>query len=195
MGRRDHNSRNEQPTWGIHLVAGLGSRTPPSDKMNIIFANCQRTKKINLRLLKQIVNALLANLEIGEAELEINLLAVPEMTQLNETFLRHAGSTDVITFDYVAPEKRKAESGKRGHLHGEIFVCVDEAVLQARKFGTSWQSETVRYVVHGVLHLLGHDDLRAAARRGMKREEDRLVRELSQRFSLAQLARHPRIVV
>jgi rRNA maturation RNase YbeY len=80
-------------------------------------------------------------------------------------------------------------------LHGEIFVCVDEALLQARKFGTSWQSETVRYVVHGVLHLLGHDDLRAAARRGMKREEDRLVREISRRFSLAQLARHPRIVV
>ncbi len=188
MGRRGHNSRSEQPTWGIHLVAGLGSQTPPSDKMNITFANCQRTKKINLRLLKQIVNALLANLEMGEAELEINLLATPEMTQLNETFLRHAGSTDVITFDYAAPEKRR-------HLHGEIFVCVDEAVLQARKFGTSWQSETVRYVVHGVLHLLGHDDLRAAARRGMKREEDRLVRELSRRFSLAQLARHPRIVV
>ena len=60
-------------------------------------------------------------------------------------------------------------------LHGEIFVCVDEAVLQARKFGTSWQSEIVRYIVHGVLHLLGFDDSSAGARRKMKREENRLV--------------------
>ena len=73
------------------------------------------------------------------------------------------------------------------------FICVDEAVFQARKFGTSWQSETVRYVVHGVLHLLGHDDLRAAARCKMKREENRLLRELSRRFSLAQLANNLKI--
>ena len=50
----------------------------------------------------------------------------------------------------------------RATLHGEIFICVDEAVLQARKFRTSWQSEIVRYLVHGVLHLLGHDDSRPA---------------------------------
>jgi rRNA maturation RNase YbeY len=73
-------------------------------------------------------------------------------------------------------------------IHGELFVCVDEAVLQARQFGTSWQAEVVRYVVHGVLHLLGHDDLRPAARRTMKREENRLVRGLAKRFSLAQLS-------
>ena len=50
----------------------------------------------------------------------------------------------------------------RRPLHGEIFICVDEAVWQARKFRTSWQSEIVRYLVHGVLHLLGHDDSRPA---------------------------------
>ena len=137
------------------------------------------------------MNALLADLEIGKAGLEINLVTAPEITRLNEKFLHHGSSTDVITFDY----RDKDWSGKfLPALHGEIFVCVDEAVSQARRFGTSWQSETVRYVVHGVLHLLGHDDLHAAARRKMKHEENRLVRELSRRFSLAQLARCTRIV-
>jgi len=42
-------------------------------------------------------------------------------------------------------------------------------------------------VVHGVLHLLGHDDLRPALRRKMKREEDRLVRKFAKKFSLAQI--------
>jgi probable rRNA maturation factor len=64
---------------------------------------------------------------------------------------------------------------------------VDEAVLQAKKFGTTWQSEIARYIVHGILHLLGHDDLHAAARRRMKREENRRLAGLSKKFSLAQI--------
>jgi rRNA maturation RNase YbeY len=70
---------------------------------------------------------------------------------------------------------------------------VDVAVLQARKFGTSWQSEVVRYLVHGVLHLTGFDDSSAGARRKMKREENRRLDELSRRFTLAQLSHPARI--
>ena len=164
--------------------------------MTVVFANCQRTKKINLRLLKQIVKALLADLEVEKAEIGICLAAEPEMTRLNETFLKHKGSTDVITFDYctegragspLPAAKFGARRSARPTLQGEIFVCVDEAVLQARKFGTSWQSEVIRYMVHGVLHLLGHDDLCAGARSKMKREENRLLRKLSRRFALSKL--------
>lgn len=164
--------------------------------MTVVFANRQRTKKIHLRLLKQMVKALLADLEIAKAELEINLITTPAITRLNGKFLRHAGSTDVITFDYtenVAPASRLHQSAcsRAGGatLHGEIFICVDEAVLQARRFRTSWQLEIIRYLVHGVLHLVGHDDSGNRERRKMKREESRLLRALSRRFSLAQLAR------
>ncbi len=59
--------------------------------MNVFIANRQRTRKINLRLLKQIAEALLADLKIEDAELGVHLVAAPEMTRLNETFLRHAG--------------------------------------------------------------------------------------------------------
>jgi rRNA maturation RNase YbeY len=163
--------------------------------MTVVFANRQRTEKINLRLLKRIVKALLVDLEIAKAELEINLVTASETTRLNEKFLQHKGSTDVIAFDYrdsVLPAscrqiKSEFPAGCRKHVHGEIFICMDEAVLQARKFGTSWQSEVVRYIVHGFLHLLGHDDLCAGAQRKMKREENRLLRKLSRRFALSKL--------
>ena len=123
--------------------------------MSVTIANRQRVQKINLRLLKQIANALLTELEIEKAEIGICLVAAPEMTRLNETFLRHDGSTDVITFDYrdkrvagILPANQigisRQDAGQ--HVHGEIFVCVDEAVLQARKFGTIWQSEVIRYI-------------------------------------------------
>ena len=64
---------------------------------------------------------------------------------------------------------------------------MDEAVLQARKFDTSWQSEIVRYIIHGVLHLVGFDDSSAGARRKMKREENRRLREITRCFPLSKL--------
>jgi probable rRNA maturation factor len=159
--------------------------------MSVVITNLQRAQKINLPLFRQIANALLAVLEVEKAETGICFVDAREMTRLNETFLRHAGSTDVITFDYSAPKSRTRAATPR--IHGEIFICVDEAVVQARKFGTSWQSEMVRYLVHGTLHLTGHDDRAPAARRKMKREEDRLLESLARRFSLAQLSRPARI--
>ena len=147
----------------------------------IAITNRQRTQKINLPLLKKIAAAALEELGMKESDLGIVLVGAREMTSINEKFLGHEGPTDVITFDYAAKSKRKNQ------LHGEIFVCVEVAEKQAAEFGTTWQSEIVRYVVHGILHLTGHDDLQAASRRKMKQEEERLVAELSRRFALSKL--------
>ena len=166
--------------------------------MNLVIANRQRTKRINTRLLKQIVADLATELELTEPELGIALVGAKEMARVNWDFLQHEGSTDVITFDHqenVAQASRlpplsankKRRRDARATLHGELFICVDDAVAQAKEYGTSWQSEAVRYVVHGVLHLLGYDDLKPALRREMKREENRLLSRLEKRFNFMQL--------
>ncbi len=129
---------------------------PPSS-LELSVANRQRTKKVNARLLKQIVGALLAELKIAEAELGIALVGTREMARVNWQFLQHEGSTDVITFDHRDEALRITHHASR--IHGELFVCMDDAVAQAKTFKTNWQSEVVRYVIHGVLHLLNHDDL------------------------------------
>jgi len=145
--------------------------------------NRHRTRGVQLRFLRRIVQALLQDVwPDGSLDLAVYLVAAPEVTRLNETFLRHKGSTDVITFDY-------AESAEPERLHGEIFICLDEAVCQARRFRTTWQSELVRYVVHGVLHLLGYDDRDSQARRRMKQAEDDLVRRLARQFAFGALSR------
>jgi probable rRNA maturation factor len=140
--------------------------------------NRQRGWPVDCPLLRKITRALLIDsLHIHSFELEISIVDALEMTRLNETFLRHQGSTDVLAFDYSEPAHQP-------NLFGEIFVCIDEAVLQAKRFRTAWQSELVRYVAHGLLHLIGYDDHSSANRRRMKRQENRLLRQLAERFNI-----------
>ena len=186
--------------------------------------NRQRVRRVNSPLLRRItLHVLEEQLRVSGFELAIHLVAVAEMAQVNETFLGHEGSTDVITFDHSDPGVRPSAGAAisefssfknpskpigppaflppgRPHsvrayenLNGEIFICLDDAAKQAREFRTTWQSELVRYVIHGLLHLCGHDDLKPAARRQMKREENRLVRVVAKRFDLSKLGtRNPK---
>ena len=163
--------------------------------LDLTLRNRQRTHPVDIRRLRRVCTALLAELlPVKNAELGVTLVAAPEMARLNGQFLQHKGSTDVITFDYSeAPDPRPQTTHPVSKLHGELFVCLDEAVLQARRFRTTWQSELVRYIIHGTLHLLGHNDHRAPDRRKLKREENRLLRLLGTRFPLSRLARKPRL--
>lgn len=163
--------------------------------LDLTLRNRQRVRPVEIRRLRRIYTTLLEELlQIKNAELGVTLVAAPEMTRINRQFLHHEGSTDVITFDYSEiPDPRPQTLNPGLKPHGELFVCLDEAVLQARRFRTTWQAELVRYIIHGTLHLLGHDDHLAPDRRKMKRAENRLLRVLGTRFPLSHLARKPRL--
>ncbi len=143
----------------------------------------QTTRGVNRPLLRRLAKVLVQELlGIQDYDLGVYLVGAEEITRLNEDFLRHRGATDVITFDYGEPSKPERSAA-------EIFICLDEAIVQARRFRATWQEEMVRYLVHGLLHLSGFDDQQVPAQRRMKREEDRLVKELGKRFRLSSLAR------
>src|SRR5688572_7802324 len=120
--------------------------------------NRQRECRLNTELLARIIRALLEEeLGLERYQLALHLVSAPKMAEINEYFLQHSGSTDVITFDYH--EGYSEELSKGAELTGEIYVSVTDAASQAREFSTTWQEEIVRYAVHGALHLRGHDDL------------------------------------
>jgi probable rRNA maturation factor len=155
----------------------------PSRSVNktLLLQNRQQTFRIDLRHLRRILRFLMLELlQADSFELAVNILGASEMTRLNETFHRHKGPTDVLAFDY-------RESPGKTPLCGEIFVCADEARIQATRFRTCWQSELVRYVVHGILHLSGFNDHRSSSRRKMKREESRLLKKLGERFGFEEV--------
>lgn len=152
----------------------------------LVVRNRQRTRRLNTKYLRTIIGEVLVReLRCEDFELGISIVGEERMTRINEGYLRHEGSTDVITFDYE-------DSGGSETLTGEIFVCLDEALIQAPRFSATWQEELVRYIVHGILHLSGFDDKTAVARRKMKREENRLMRRLTARFKLESIKAEPR---
>ena len=144
--------------------------------MELIINNRQRARRLDRKLLKQIAAFTLAESRVEAAELGIHFVSAKDMARVHEQFMNIAASTDVITFDHGSEPPAK--------IHGEIFISIEDAVAQARDFQTSWQSETARYIVHGILHLLSYDDLEPKARARMKREENRLLRKLESNFNL-----------
>lgn len=159
----------------------------------LLIKNRQRTVSLNTRLLRALATTLLhEEFKIQDFDLVLYIVRAAEMAQLNEKFLQHPGSTDVITFDY-SNSSRPPDLDSPPVLHGEIFICIDDARAQARQFRVSWQSELARYAIHGVLHLRGFDDTAPDLRREMKREENRLLRKMSRLFPLRKLAAAPKL--
>jgi probable rRNA maturation factor len=145
--------------------------------------NRQRALKLDRILLRRLLRGLLEEcLDRQDFELGVHFIAADEMARLNETFLGHHGSTDVITFNHQ-------ENAQGQKLCGEIFISVDDALIHARRFRVRWPLELTRYMVHGVLHLEGYNDTDSVSRRAMKRRENKLLKELSIRFNLAKLGK------
>lgn len=68
---------------------------------------------------------------------------------INKQFLNHDYYTDIITFDYV----------KDNVISGDLFISYDRIKDNAEKFNVLRETELLRVMIHGVLHLVGYDDL------------------------------------
>ena len=109
-----------------------------------------------------------ARLALGDqrCEVEISFVADGEMTRLNFDHMRERGPTDVLSFplhDWEVEGGRSRLAEEDGIsppgvlLLGDVVVDVDLAVSQAAAGGWSAIEEVVLLVIHGTLHLLGHD--------------------------------------
>lgn len=100
-------------------------------------------------------------------ELSIVLADHATIRELNRDWLGHDDETDVISF----PLDEAALADKR--VNGEIYVDLDTAAERAPEFGAMFEREAVRYVIHGLLHLMGYDDSTEEQRTTMRALEDR----------------------
>lgn len=99
-------------------------------------------------------------------EVRVRLVRDEAMAAAHKRYKGIDGPTDVLTFDLSDPG---------GVLDIDLLVCVDEAQRQSEELGHEVRSEVLLYIVHGVLHCMGHDDHDPGEARRMHEAEDALL--------------------
>lgn len=104
----------------------------------------------------------------GPGELSVTCLTPDEIRELNRRYLERDRPTDVLAFDM----------GDEGDLLGDIYLCPDVARESAEERAIEVREEILRLVIHGTLHVLGHDHPDGPEREGseMFRLQEALVR-------------------
>ena len=132
--------------------------------LSIEIANRQNLLTLDTRRLEQAAQAILRDAGITSAELSIALVDDAAIHQLNRQYLEHDNPTDVLSF---------VLEREQGHLDGEVIVSTETAVRSARQFGWAAEDELLLYVIHGTLHLVGHDDLELEQQTAIRAAERR----------------------
>ena len=97
----------------------------------------------------------------GLKEVEVSLVSDRVIARLHQRFMNIPGATDVITF-----------------AHGEIVVSATTAAREARARAEAVERETLRYLVHGLLHLNGHEDAKPEEAAAMWAAQEKILAAL-----------------
>ena len=108
---------------------------------------------------------------------ELNLLFIDEqdMTELNVQYMGGTGPTDVLAFPIDGVDAIEEGDGPPALL-GDVVVCPAVARVNAVRHGRSFEDELALLVVHGVLHVLGHDHAEPGETAVMQARERALLR-------------------
>jgi probable rRNA maturation factor len=143
--------------------------------INIQIDNSQKLLRINKRSVKEAVQAVLQSEDILCKEVSLYFVDEPTLCDMHANFFDDPSPTDCISFPIDGEEE-----GSNRHL-GEIFISTQAAIDYAAQHQTDPYEELMLYVVHGLLHLIGYDDIKPKDRASMRVAEKRLMHELLQK--------------
>lgn len=116
-------------------------------------------KRLTSKWLKEVAEA--EGKHLGE--IGVIFCSDPYLLDINRQYLGHDYYTDIITFDYC----------EGNLLSGDLFISVDTVRDNAVFYGTGFEEELHRVIVHGLLHLIGYDDHSDADTAAMRAAENR----------------------
>ncbi len=86
-----------------------------------------------------------------------------KILEVNRHYLQHDYYTDIITFDYTEKDR----------ISGDLFISLDTVQTNAQHYGTAYEEELHRTMIHGILHLCGINDKGPGERERMEAAENK----------------------
>ena len=175
------------------LSARRQQRRGPEGEVEVFGSDEQNAEAVDVgRWVALARDVLIAEGVRGEAELSLLFVDEDAIADLNHRFMDETGPTDVLAFpiDERAISSRWPDAAASGPdrddydvddlplLLGDVVVCPAVAARQAPEHDSSYEDELALLVVHGVLHVLGHDHAAPDEAAAMRERE----RDLLQRF-------------
>jgi probable rRNA maturation factor len=119
--------------------------------------------------IKKIIYEIMELLPIKKANISIALVDNTQISKLNKIYLKKNDATDVLSFPYDVRGKE---------INGEIVVSVERAYKMAKYYHSTPKKELILYIIHGLLHLVGYNDINEKERRKMVRKQSQLLEKV-----------------
>jgi len=111
-------------------------------------------RALSVPTVRRAVTTILEDQNVTAATVTVTFLSPARMRTLNRRSFGRDRPTDVIAFPLAHADE----------LVGDVYICPAVARRSARRFEVSPREELVRLVVHGLLHVLGHEHPTGTAR-------------------------------
>lgn len=140
--------------------------------MDIQIDNQQTKQPIKEKAIQKKVRAILNALDCPDGELSIVLVDDVRIADLNQTYLQHAGPTNVISF----PMREGDFSEINPQVLGDVVISMDTCAREAAEAGMAMETRLDQLLIHGILHLLGYDHVHSESEaREMEAKSDELL--------------------
>jgi len=136
----------------------------------ISVATPQEIVPVDRGRMREVARAVLEGEGVADAEISLAFVDNPTIHRLNLRYLQHDEPTDVLSFPLSDPIAKK--------LAGELVIGAEVALAQANERGHDVQAELSLYVIHGLLHLCGHDDHDTTGAARMRERERHYLKQL-----------------
>lgn len=141
--------------------------------MLIEIINDQKDLSIDTDSAKEILRYLLIQLKVRCDEISLHFVDKKTICELHDTFFQDPSPTDCITFPID-----EQEDGSFYRVLGEVFVCPLVGIEYAQENDLDPYEEVCLYMIHGLLHLLGFDDIEEKDRLNMRKKEEWCMKKL-----------------
>lgn len=153
-----------------------------------LFDETKRVEKQHLELIKKVIMSAAETLQLGDNfEMSVTIVENDRIQEINREYRKIDKPTDVISFAIEDNDEEEFEEFFEGfakeeafeipRLLGDIFISIDKAEEQAKKFGHSFDRELGFLAVHGFLHLNGYDHQTKAEEQEMNALQDEILEE------------------